>query len=952
MINLQPIKIIQGVFLALCLLYHAPSNAQTLVSAPMDSPADPGEYYSPSSITLNPGFSFTSSEGRSLRLYIRSCLSLNAAPSNNQNYILRSIPRVAITDAGSLNSRTACELMQTVQYLDGLGRPAQSIQVKGSPSGRDLVQPITYDQLGRQSTKYLLYAAAAASSDGSYKSAALAEQAAFYGSSSGSTTDGNRVGGIIQTSTPFAQTVFENSSLARVVEQGNYGMAWQTSSAPDNDHTLRASFTSNDQASTFNTSNTGNNPGSRKVAYYQAIVNSDGSYSLVRTGNTATYAPGLLTVSILKNENWKPGDGCFGTTEEYKDKEGNTVLTRTYNIKGATAEMLSTYYVYDERNQLAYVLTPGMNADDPSPLSAASINTMAYQYRYDARGRLVQKKVPGKGWEYLVYNKLDQLVATQDSVQRMKSPQQWTVTKYDALGRTVITGIYEYGTTAGNNYNLDIRNAVDASGTLWEAPASTANGYSNTAWPTGMSGVLKIMYYDSYSGIPGLPPAYDLQNSNLYTRQTNGMVTATKTLVLNTSDYLWTVQYYDDQGTVVRTFAQHYLGGHAGLSTSNYDDVTVEYNFLKQPTWMRKRHYVSNGSSASLKLTTSDVYTYDHMGRKISTQDTITHEAATAQAPVMLSKIDYNEIGQPVKKGLHSLNGSSFLQNVDYRYNARGWITHINNPVLNHDGGITNADNNDLFGMELKYDNASNAQYSGNIGSVNYKTAPYSGIAYDALLFNLNYDKLNRLTSTVSSAANPNDGFYNESMSYDRMGNILSLKRYEKNGSSPALIDDLSYTYTGLQHDRIDDAATVAGGFNDAVKQSGEYAYDGNGNTIKDLNKGLTSLVFNQLDLPQTISKSNGSTVSYVYDADGNKLRKLSGSNGTTTIIEYINGLQYEYTGNTPSISFVQTEEGRARKSGAVYKYEYDIKDYQGNTRLTFTWDPADATNQLTPILL
>lgn len=919
----------------------------------MESPAEPGEYYSPTSITLKPGFSFTSAEGRSLRLYISSCFPLNGTPSTGQNYILKSIPRVAINDPLLLNNRTACDLMQTVQYLDGLGRLAQTIQIKGSPSGRDIVQPIVYDQFGRQTMKYLPYTAEATNSDGSYKVAALADQASFYNSSSGSTTEGNRVGGVIQTTYPYAQTVYENSPLSRVVEQGSYGLAWQSTASPDNDHTLRASFTSNEQTSTFNTSNTGNNPGSRQAAYYQAIVNPDGSYSLLRTGNTATYAPGLLTVSILKNENWKPGDGCFGTTEEYKDKEGNIVLTRSYNIKGSTAEMLSTYYVYDERNQLAYVLPPGVNADDPSPISAASINAMAYQYRYDARGRQTQKKVPGKGWQYMVYNKLDQLVAMQDSVQRMKSPQQWTVTKYDALGRAVMTGIYEYGTTPGNNYLNDIKNAADATGALWETPAATADGYSNTAWPTVMSSVLKVTYYDSYSGIPGLPPVYDLQNNNLYTRQTIGLVTATKTLVLNTSDYLWTVNYYDDEGTVLRTFAQHYLGGSSSLSTFNYDDITVEYNFLKQPTWVRKRHYVANGgSSASLKLTASDVYTYDHMGRKLSTQDTLTNGTDAAQAPIMISKIDYNEIGQPIKKGLHSLNGSSFLQNVDYRYNARGWITHINNPALNNDGDVTNADGNDLFGMELKYENATNAQYNGNIGSANFKTAPYSGIAYDALLFNYDHDKLNRLTSTVSSSASTNDGFYNESVSYDRMGNILSLKRYEKNGASPVLIDDLSYSYTGQQHDRIDDATTEASGFTDAVKQAGEYAYDGNGNEIKDLNKGLTNIAYNLLDLPQTVSKSNGNTVSYVYDADGNKLRKLSTGNGITAINEYINGIQYEYTGSTPTISFIQTEEGRARRSGAVYKYEYDIKDHQGNTRVTFTWDPADATNQLTPTML
>ncbi|OJW17962.1 MAG: hypothetical protein BGO48_15380 [Mucilaginibacter sp. 44-25] len=920
----------------------------------MTAPVAAGDYYSPTSITLSPGFSFTAASGQSLRLFISNCLFLGTLPSANQNYVLKSVPRIAINDANSLNGRTACELMQTVQYLDGLGRPLQTVQVKGSPTGGDIVLPRAYDPLGRESMKYLPYTVSPSASDGSYKTAALADQATFYAGSGGS-AEGNRVGGVIQTPAAFAQTGYETSPLARMVEQGSPGLAWQTTSNPDNDHTLRASFTANDQSSNFSTTNTSNNPGSKVAAYYQALSNSDGSYNLVRTANTATYLAGMLTVTILKNENWKTGDGCFNTTEEYSDKEGNVVLRRTYNVNGTTAEMLSTYYVYDERNQLAFVLPPGVNPDNTTAIPNTSLQTMAYQYRYDARGRLTQKKVPGKGWQYIVYNKLNQSVATQDSVQRMKAPQQWTVTKYDATGRPVITGIYEYGTTAGSNYYNDVQNAANAAGILWESTSTTGNGYTNVAWPTSMATTLKVMYYDKYSGIPGFPSVYDMQGSGLYSKQTNGLITATKTLVLNTSDYLWTVQYYDDEGAVTRTLAQHYLGGSSALSTFNYDDIALVYNFVKQPVSAIKKHFVSNGgTSASLKLTVSDAYTYDHMGRKLSTVDTLRDGNNPAQTPVTINNLAYNEIGQVIKKGLHSLNGSSFLQNVDYRYNARGWLTNVNNPSLNGDGGLTNADTdgNDLFGLELKYQNAANAQYNGNIGSAVLKTGAYSGTTYNALTFNYGYDKLNRLTSSVSTSVAANDGFYNENITYNTMGNILSLKRYDKSGSTAALIDDLTYSYNGYQHNRIDDAASTTGGFNDAVKQAGEYAFDGNGNELKDLNKGLASVAYNVLELPQLVTKSNGSTISYIYDADGRKLRKLYTNSGTTTVDEYINGTQYEYVGSTPAISFVQTEEGRARKSGSVYKYEYDLKDQLGNTRVTFTWNSADAANQMTPQIL
>ncbi|PWG77818.1 hypothetical protein, partial [Pararcticibacter amylolyticus] len=73
-------------------------------------------------------------------------------------------------------------------------------------------------------------------------------------------------------------------------------------------------------------------------------------------------------------------------------------------------------------------------------------NALCYQYRYDERNRMSAKKIPGKGWEYQVYNQLDQVVASQDAEQRKKN--QWQVTKYDGLGRVIMTGLWNNGNTA------------------------------------------------------------------------------------------------------------------------------------------------------------------------------------------------------------------------------------------------------------------------------------------------------------------------------------------------------------------------------------------------------------------------------------------------------------------------------------------------------------------------
>ncbi|MGZ3767009.1 MAG: DUF6443 domain-containing protein, partial [Mucilaginibacter sp.] len=170
----------------------------------------------------------------------------------------------------------------------------------------------------------------------------------------------------------------------------------------------------------------------RQVANYNGTINSDNSRTLQ---NNSYYAANTLTVTISKDENWVSGRA--GTVEEYKDIDGRVVLKRVYNYSGTTLQQLSTYYVYDDMGKLAFVLPPASGADGAGAVSQITLDNLCYQYRYDGLGRMVQKKIPGKGWEFMIYNTLDQLVMTQDANQRNQAPQQWTFTKYDALGRGI-----------------------------------------------------------------------------------------------------------------------------------------------------------------------------------------------------------------------------------------------------------------------------------------------------------------------------------------------------------------------------------------------------------------------------------------------------------------------------------------------------------------------------------
>jgi hypothetical protein len=150
-------KILRRLLIIICFLHCIIlTQAQTQVTAPMTSTPAAGEYYGISSITLSPNFNFTATAGNSFHAYILSpdCSPLANNFSQDQNYIVTSTPRVPMGNTFNTVGKTSCDLMQTVQYFDGLGRPLQTVQVKGSTINRDVVQPIAYDQFGREAVKY------------------------------------------------------------------------------------------------------------------------------------------------------------------------------------------------------------------------------------------------------------------------------------------------------------------------------------------------------------------------------------------------------------------------------------------------------------------------------------------------------------------------------------------------------------------------------------------------------------------------------------------------------------------------------------------------------------------------------------------------------------------------------------------------------------------------------
>ncbi len=549
---------------------------------------------------------------------------------SDENYIHNTTYRVETTD-GINNSQSQTlandEKIEAITYFDGLGRGMQSIGIRAGGDSEDIVTHIAYDDFGRQNKDYLPYAVSGNS--GLYISSALSGTNSFYNTSK-----------YENTTNPYSEKGLEDSPLSRVLEQGAPGADWALSGS----HTIKFGYESN-------------SVGEVKI-YGVSLSFANNTYTPTLTGGTSDYTAGKLYKTITKDENWT--SGVNHTTEEFKDLQGRVILKRTYN----NSTKHDTYYVYDDYGNLSYVLPPLANADDNIP-TATELDNLCYQYIYDDRNRLVEKKIPGKGWEYIVYNKLDQPVMTQDA--NLGAQNIWLFTKYDEFGRVAFTGTHSSSASRITLQNLANNTTtytqfIDKTSSA-QTIAGTTIYYTNTAIPHGVAEIHTINYYDNYTFDKG---AGNSESSYGITPITNvkGLATGSKVKVLTTSDWITTVTYYDDKSRLVYIYSfNDYLDAT--------DKVKNKLDFSGQVLETTTTH-----TKNSVTTTTIDRFEYDHAGR-LTTQ---THNLNNTVSK-RLVKNNYDELGQleskyidnGTKEGYKDLVGMSFTNDDITKTASNGW---------------------------------------------------------------------------------------------------------------------------------------------------------------------------------------------------------------------------------------------------------------------------------------
>ncbi|PWH83981.1 hypothetical protein DIS18_05385 [Algibacter marinivivus] len=558
-----------------------------------------------------------------------------------------------------------------------------------------------------------------------------------------------------------------------------------------------------------------------------------------------------------------------------------------------------------------------------------AIDNLAFQYKYDEFNRQIEQKVPGKGWEYMVYDQLDRPILTQDALLRQEN--KWLFNKYDAFGRVVYTGISTHFASQ-SSLQSQVDNFINASSNKSNIESRTSStssiggvsiNYSNNAFPNSGLETLTVNYYDNYNFTDSSKP---VTPSNILGQQvstrTKGLLTATWAKTIGSSTWAKNYTYYDKKGRVVYVHEQNHLGG--------YTYNKSELDFRGKLTLSETDHKRSSSPSANLKIV--DRFEYDHVERPKKHFQKI-----NTQAEELIAENLYNELGQLETKSL-----GDGLQDIDYTYNIRGWLSKVND--VNNLGL-------DMFAYTLKYNDAIEGtasvgnQYNGNIRQIIWKSAKNNlkkSYAFE-------YDKLNRFSKSIyrenSSLTGGAGRFETYNLSYDANGNIQGLARKNQTNT---IIDNLDYTYdNGNQLLAINDTSNSTDGFNNGTTgtSTGDYDYDVNGNLIKDLNKNITNIEYNHLDLVTRVTFGDGKKIEFTYDAAGTKLQmKNIPLFGGTTTIDYIGGFQYTNT----QLQFFPTAEGYAYKDGSTFKYVYQIKDHLGNNRISFS--DIDNSGAINPI--
>ena len=863
---------------------------------------------------------------------------------NAYSYPNRSVtewmPREELTSVSALTS--AMNALKTVSYVDGLGRDLQKIIVNGSPDAtKDIVAShILYDAFGRSFKGFI--PSPSPTGGGIAVTTANLQTAAetFYGDTK-----------------PFTETTaFDNSPLNRPLTNFGAGNAWRTANK-----------------------SVGMQYGVAPANTIKRFKASSGAVFCNVEGQPTTldyYGANELQKKVSISERGK-------SIIEYIDLQGRVVQKE---VEVSADTILITSYCFDLYDRLAYVVPPNAYKLFTST-RAFMLDTESdskeglYVYKYDRKGQQIQKRIPGNtDFEVMIYDKLYRKVlsrdAQDDQVLDSFGRSRFKFQKFDAIDRPVMSGLtflsqgYDRQTlqTDFDNHTITSESRTPPSG------AGGLLGYANTSFPNIYTpadmNVRMVNYFDDYTWQTDALYNFDSLKAfgTQWTDSYLGMATGSLERNVRTNTWQKMVFYQDFKGRIIQDFH---------LTNLN-KLIRKEYQYRFNGELLKLRIDKKNSSNVLLSTKTM-LYEYDHLGRKISyvhtgkpvvkyfydaigrLQTKKFSPSGTTQSskqtgnwtdvsswlsgilPTLSDNVTINT-GQTLtiptgeKAFAGTLNDKGILRNFgtlnmgkatsadlysqSLSYHIRGGLRGINTDAS---GNLTN----NLFSYKLEYED-DGIYFDGNIRKQSWR----SNIDNVTRSNTFRYDGSSQIKASVFASSKAGENYGLNNINYDANGNILALSRSgatNSNFTAFGNVDNLTYTYQSNSNKllKIQDGTTTnadLGDFRDGTNTDNDYEYWADGSLKRDKNKKITSITYNYLKRPETLTFDNGRTIITEYDANGTKLKKID-SNGETTDYEedeiYVNNVLYQ----------TSHDEGRINAQG---QYEYNINDHLGNLRVSF----------------
>lgn len=721
-------------------------------------------------------------------------------------------------------------------YFDGLGYPRQTVSIaaghQGNSAAGDIVRQTEYDSWHRETKGYLPYFSE--NNQGRYVENFAKNQDSFYKNKFGVSAN--------YSFCAYSENTYDRNPLDRQLSMCAPGHIFRTE----------------ERKKRFNYDYNGTN----RVLRID-VKNND---SIVVNGY---YSPDQLFRNEIIDE-----DSIRAIT--YTDKTGRTILQTNYDNPSPGEEDTDTYFVYDDRDRLAWVISPKGAAELTNGSGYGPNSDLArkycYVYTYDKRGRVAKKRLPGQEEHLMVYDNGDRLVMQQDG--NMRNESKWHSYEYDILGRL----ISEYFITTS-----DSREELQA---LFDDNPQNPPVYNICADAT----LIAEYKYDNYSAPTNLEfqdvanVTTDTTGRTLRDNRTTGLKVA-ETLGIIKSDNTWCYLnrafYYDYRGQVIQIVESDPFGGL--LRTS------MQYDFTGN---VLTRHEQFTSSGINDVFVTK--YTYDNRGRLKQERATLNDRQSA------LVTYNYDELGRLVGK---RYGAGSAAVNETMEYNLQGWLTRKNSGLLD---------------LQLRYYDPEygNAKYTGTIAELGWTHKKLNG-NNDGLpqTYVFDYDRLNRLTSTDHyESGNLTPKFNETGYSYDRNGNMLGFSRT----SDDDIPEQFSFIYDGNRR-KLGRAHYEC------------YEYDSNGNMIVDPENSV-EIRYNFLNLPREVGASEASYRA-TYLADGAKFSVGDYENwGQTYRGSFIYNHEYSSLVTLESASF---SSGRIW-NGEVF---YFLTDHLGSNRVVVNAD-------------